>query len=684
MKTRWLDSFGFLALALCLLLLGVTSSQVSASPTSALAPIVTSVFPAQVYNWQPTTITITGSNFLATPMVRLGNVSLTDVTFVNSTAVTANVPAGMAGGSYTLSVTNPDSQIATLANAFTVLWSGDGLLGNWQLTNPMTTPRFSFAAAVSDNHLYALGGFRGENSPSLSTVEMAVIMPDGSLGPWQVTSPMNKRRERTAAAASNGFLYAIEGDDCRGQPYQGTVERAVINPDGSLSSWLIIGSTSVAKCAFAVVTYNDYLYLIGGRQSVTRLNDVERAAINSDGTLGPWQSTSAMNKSRESLAAVASGGYIYALGGFSSTGGYQNSVERVLINPDGSLGSWQYTTSMSVLRNELAAVASSGYVYAIGGQAGGGNNWSSAERAATNPDGSLGPWQVTSPMTTERWGLAAVLSGNTIYALGGVSSQVWDSVERSSINVLDVTPPTGGVSIMDSGCPTTSEGRPVLLFFNAQDDVSGVSGMLISNGSDFAGANWEAYSPNRAWTLASNNTVYVRFRDHYGNISQTYSASGPVSPAGSKVFLPIILNGTNPSGGRSVSYQAHVQNNDWISWVYDGQTGGLPGQGMRLEAVRILLLDALAGKGITYQAHVQNNDWMGWVCEGQTAGTTGQSLRMEAIRIKLREGPPGYRVGYQVYVQDTGWTPWVYDGEIAGTTGQSKRLEGIRIQILPP
>jgi len=62
--------------------------------------------------------------------------------------------------------------------------------------------------------------------------------------------------------------------------------------------------------------------------------------------------------------------------------------------------------------------------------------------------------------------------------------------------------------------------------------------MLISNLPDFAGAVWEAYSTSRAWTLDSNNTVYVQFRDNAGNVSVTYSAS---RPSNWSVFLPLIL-----------------------------------------------------------------------------------------------------------------------------------------------
>ncbi len=139
---------------------------------------------------------------------------------------------------------------------------------------------------------------------------------------------------------------------------------------------------------------------------------------------------------------------------------------------------------------------------------------------------------------------------------GNVSSNYQDDI------ILDVTPPTGTVSIGSSayvehaGLPNlfgTTAGHPqqvggsymltteagsadlVTLRLSATDDVSGVGQMLISNHPDFAGANWEAYATSRAWTLGSNTAVYVRFRDNAGNVSQTYSAGSW------KVFLPLIV-----------------------------------------------------------------------------------------------------------------------------------------------
>lgn len=159
-----------IAVTLCLLLLSAVPSRISAFPATLPAPTVTGVSPTQAYNYQATTITISGSNFVATPTVLLGNVSLTNVTFVNSTTLTATVPADLPGGTYTITVTNPDSQSTGVASAFTVSFGTDGTLGVWKSTASMSVRRYIFAAVYANGYIYALGGHIG-GSGSEASVE---------------------------------------------------------------------------------------------------------------------------------------------------------------------------------------------------------------------------------------------------------------------------------------------------------------------------------------------------------------------------------------------------------------------------------------------------------------------------------------------------------------------------------
>jgi len=68
-----------------------------------------------------------------------------------------------------------------------------------------------------------------------------------------------------------------------------------------------------SRYILAAVATNGYIYALGGRVA-DPVNIIERASVNSDGSLGPWQTVEPMGQPRDGLAAVATNNYIYALG----------------------------------------------------------------------------------------------------------------------------------------------------------------------------------------------------------------------------------------------------------------------------------------------------------------------------------------------------------------------------------
>ena len=79
------------------------------------------------------------------------------------------------------------------------------------------------------------------------------------------------------------------------------------------------------------------------------------------------------------------------------------------------------------------------------------------------------------------------------------------------------------------------------LFISAADDSSGLAEMQVSLASDFAGAAWGPYSAIVPVTFTEDGeqTVYVRIRDHSGNVSEPSSDS-------------LIVDTTPPIGAASV------------------------------------------------------------------------------------------------------------------------------------
>ena len=134
-----------------------------------------------------------------------------------------------------------------------------------------------------------------------------------------------------------------------------------------------------------------------------------------------------------------------------------------------------------------------------------------------------------------------------------------------------------------------------------------------------------------------------------------------------------------------VAYTTHVENIGWQPYVTDGKMAGTQGQALRLEGIKIKLVNQQYTGDIEYRTHIQNVGWeTGFKKNDEMSGTSGRALRLEAIEIKLTgEMADHYDIYYRVHAQNFGWLGWAKNGEQAGTAGFAYRLEGIEIKLVP-
>jgi len=118
--------------ALSILIGLVGTSGFGSSGLSLAAPLalkLKEIEPSTAPNDLDTSIVITGTDFISTPAIYLGDTPLDDVGWVSSTTLRATVPWGMDPGVYTLTVRNPDAESTNLPQAFTVTQG----IGVWNL-----------------------------------------------------------------------------------------------------------------------------------------------------------------------------------------------------------------------------------------------------------------------------------------------------------------------------------------------------------------------------------------------------------------------------------------------------------------------------------------------------------------------------------------------------------------------
>lgn len=91
-------------------------------PVSALAELgISGVQPGQVSSMASAQLTINGSDFADGAVASLEGYGQLNTTFLSATTLRAALPAGLAAGSYTITVTNPDGRYYSLYSAVTVV-----------------------------------------------------------------------------------------------------------------------------------------------------------------------------------------------------------------------------------------------------------------------------------------------------------------------------------------------------------------------------------------------------------------------------------------------------------------------------------------------------------------------------------------------------------------------------------
>jgi len=124
--------------------------------------------------------------------------------------------AGVPGYLYTVTGTS-----AEVAPIFV-----DGSVGSWTVTSSLNFARAYGRTLATASNVYVAGGWPpGQPGSNTATVEVASILPDGSLGPWAYTSPMLQPRGNEAGVLGAGRIYVLGN-------YLGTtsVESAAIQP----------------------------------------------------------------------------------------------------------------------------------------------------------------------------------------------------------------------------------------------------------------------------------------------------------------------------------------------------------------------------------------------------------------------------------------------------------------------
>jgi len=270
--------------------------------------------------------------------------------------------------------TNADFNKGALNN---VIVSGDNVylqysasgVGSW-LTTTVLPQTISGHRAVSWNNRYAyvVGGYNDINY--LSTVYMADIQ-SGSITSWSAQNALPVALRDPAVVIGTNTIYVMGGRD--GSQVYNTIYYAAINTDGTLGTWQTSAVTLPANLWGHTATYvMGYIYVIGGSNSMTEstaLNTVHYTRVNALNTLSAFTSGT-MLVARNRHSAVTYNNKLYVLGGYDNSGNKSNQVYSATPALNGSIPGWALNSTMPQPVSNHSSVVTNGVITVMAGAVG--------------------------------------------------------------------------------------------------------------------------------------------------------------------------------------------------------------------------------------------------------------------------------------------------------------------------
>jgi hypothetical protein len=252
----------------------------------------------------------------------------------------------------------------------------------------------------------------------------AVALPASAATPagWSSANTLPTPLNNPVALTDGGFLYVAGGSN---SGHTNAVWSAAVGSNGVLGAWNPQQHLPVVLYNHAGVLQGGFAVILGGQSTGSAAQSkVYTAPVNSTtGTVGAWTTTTALPAAVYDAAAVASGGYVWNIGGFNASGVGQTTVNFAK-QTNGALGLWTLTSPLPTGEGELAATIANGWIYAVGGHStdASGGGLKNVYAAQIMSNGTLGAWVTLTALPAIRWDLGVQAVGGYLWAIGGYNS----------------------------------------------------------------------------------------------------------------------------------------------------------------------------------------------------------------------------------------------------------------------
>ena len=208
-------------------------------------------------------------------------------------------------------------------------------------------------------------------------------------------------------------------------------------PPVSASAQTIGTWTQTTGYPFAVFTQGHcvsnaaYIDCIGGQNSTLETSSVYYAHLATTGGIlsGGWHSTTSYPTEIENQNCVASSGYVYCIGGTNaSNAAPSDQVYFAKLSPTGGIeGSWQRTTSYPTGIEWQSCVVYAKYIYCVGGDyySAGTRIISASVYYARLSSTGVSKWQSTTSYPTGVLEQSCITNTAYVYCIGGGTNSVY-------------------------------------------------------------------------------------------------------------------------------------------------------------------------------------------------------------------------------------------------------------------
>ncbi len=307
---------------------------------------------------------------------------------------------------------------AAVTTVYYIAINSNGTLGSaWNSTTALPVKMDNSTSIAYNGYIYDIAGYNG--SAAVTTVNSIPINSNGTLGSsWAATTSLPVATYNSTSVEYNGYIYEIGGFTTAAT---NSVYYVPINSGGTLGSWTATTSLNTSLFGTTSVVYNGYIYDMGGYNGSAAVTIVEYTPTASGGTVGTWVNpNNAVPASILYSTSVEYGGYIYDIGGLNGST-YLSSVYYSQINNQGVPGTWATAANALPVGLDFAtSVVYQGYIYVLGGSTSSTAISSAVYYSLIGTGGAPGAWTTaTNPLPAEINSSTSVEYGGYIYELGG-------------------------------------------------------------------------------------------------------------------------------------------------------------------------------------------------------------------------------------------------------------------------